>query len=41
VIQQRLANPLAKALLDQRVNPADVVEIDWDGSKFTFEPVKG
>ncbi|APW62623.1 ATP-dependent chaperone ClpB [Paludisphaera borealis] len=40
VIQQRLANPLAKALLDQRVNPTDVVEIDWDGKNFTFQPVK-
>ncbi|WP_165070903.1 ATP-dependent chaperone ClpB [Paludisphaera rhizosphaerae] len=40
VIQQRLANPLAKALLDQRVNPADVVEIDYDGKNFTFTPTK-
>jgi ATP-dependent Clp protease ATP-binding subunit ClpB len=40
VIQQRLANPLAKALLDQSVSPADVVEINWDGKKFTFQPVK-
>ncbi|AMV39095.1 ATP-dependent chaperone ClpB [Planctomyces sp. SH-PL62] len=38
VIQQRLANPLAKALLDQRVNPADVVQIDWDGKAFSFTP---
>jgi len=40
VIQQRLANPLAKALLDQRVNPSDTVEIDWDGGEFTFTPTK-
>ncbi|OJW19524.1 MAG: ATP-dependent chaperone ClpB [Planctomycetales bacterium 71-10] len=40
VIQQRLANPLARALLDQRVNPADVVEIDYDGKDFTFTPAK-
>jgi len=40
VIQQRLANPLAKALLDQRLNPSDVVEIDWDGKAFTFTPTR-
>ncbi len=40
VIQQRLANPLAKALLDQRVNPSDAVDIDWDGKTFTFQPGK-
>ena len=40
VIQQRLANPLAKALLDQRINPSDTVAIDWDGHEFTFAPVK-
>ena len=36
VIQQRLANPLATALLEQRINPGDTVEIDWNGSDFTF-----
>jgi len=40
VIQQRLANPLAKALLDQRINPSETVQIDWDGRDFTFSPVK-
>ncbi|WP_165250070.1 ATP-dependent chaperone ClpB [Paludisphaera soli] len=40
VIQQRLANPLARALLDQSVNPSDVVQIDWDGQNFTFSPTK-
>ncbi|KAJ3048162.1 hypothetical protein HK102_012758 [Quaeritorhiza haematococci] len=40
VIQQRLANPLARALLDQSVNPSDVVQIDWDGQNFTFSPMK-
>jgi ATP-dependent Clp protease ATP-binding subunit ClpB len=40
VIQQRLANPLATALLEGRVgqDKAEVVEIDWDGSEFTFTP---
>jgi ATP-dependent Clp protease ATP-binding subunit ClpB len=40
VIQQRLANPLATALLEQKVNPQDVVEIRWDGHQFTFAPKK-
>ncbi|WP_337175881.1 ATP-dependent chaperone ClpB [Paludisphaera sp.] len=40
VIQQRLANPLAKALLEQRVSPGDVVEIDFDGKDFTFAPTR-
>ena len=38
VIQQRLANPLATALLEQKINPGDTVEIDWDGHEFTFTP---
>ena len=40
VIQQRLANPLATALLEQKINPGDMVEIDWNGHDFTFTPVK-
>ncbi|MGC8642751.1 MAG: ATP-dependent chaperone ClpB [Isosphaeraceae bacterium] len=40
VIQQRLANPLATALLEQRINPQDVVRIDWNGHDFTFTPAK-
>jgi ATP-dependent Clp protease ATP-binding subunit ClpB len=40
VIQQRLSNPLARALLDQSVSLADVVEIDYDGKEFTFTPTK-
>ncbi len=40
IIQQRLANSLATALLEQKVNPGDVVEIDWNGHEFTFKPVK-
>ena len=39
VIQQRLANALATAVLEQKVNPSDLVEIDWDGHDFTFNPV--
>ncbi len=40
VIQQRLANPLATALLEQKINPGDVVEIDWNGHEFTFNPAR-
>jgi ATP-dependent Clp protease ATP-binding subunit ClpB len=40
VIQQRLANPLATALLQRRIQEGDVVEIDWDGHEFVFNPVK-
>jgi ATP-dependent Clp protease ATP-binding subunit ClpB len=40
VIQQRLANPLATALLEQKVAEGDVVEIGWDGHDFTFTPVR-
>jgi ATP-dependent Clp protease ATP-binding subunit ClpB len=38
VIQQRLANPLASALLEGKINPGDSVEIDWDGHEFTLHP---
>ena len=48
IIQQRLANPLATALLDGRLaastgasggsNPPSRVTIDWNGDEFTFEP---
>jgi ATP-dependent Clp protease ATP-binding subunit ClpB len=40
VIQQRLANPLATALLQQSINPGDRVRIEWDGHDFRFHPVK-
>jgi len=36
VIQQRLANPLATLLLEQKINPGDTVQIDWNGHDFTF-----
>jgi ATP-dependent Clp protease ATP-binding subunit ClpB len=40
VIQQRLANPLATALLEGRIGPEKgaVVVIDWDGERFTINP---
>jgi ATP-dependent Clp protease ATP-binding subunit ClpB len=37
VIQQRLANPLATALLAGQVVSGSTVEIDWDGNEFTFQ----
>jgi ATP-dependent Clp protease ATP-binding subunit ClpB len=40
VIQQRLANPLANALLEGQMHEGDVVEVDYDGSAFTFKPVR-
>ena len=40
VIQQRLANPLATALLEQKINAGDTVEIGWDGHDFTFTPAR-
>jgi ATP-dependent Clp protease ATP-binding subunit ClpB len=40
VIQQRIANPLATALLEQRVKEGDLVEIDWSGSEFRIASVK-
>jgi ATP-dependent Clp protease ATP-binding subunit ClpB len=39
VIQQRLANPLATALLEQRITEGQTVEIGWDGREFTFTAV--
>ena len=36
IIQQRLANPLATALLDGSIAPGREVVIDWDGAEFTF-----
>ena len=40
VIQQRLANPLASALLSQKISGGETVEIDWNGQEFTFQPGK-
>jgi ATP-dependent Clp protease ATP-binding subunit ClpB len=36
VIQQRIANPMATALLEGRIREGDTVEIGFDGSEFTF-----
>ncbi len=38
LIQQRIANPMASALLEGRFGPGSTVEIDWDGSSFQFRP---
>jgi ATP-dependent Clp protease ATP-binding subunit ClpB len=40
IIQQRLANPLASALLDGTINQGSTIEIGWDGKGFTFSPVQ-
>ena len=39
IIQQRLANSLATALLDGSVSTGSEVEVDWDGHQFTFKAV--
>jgi len=39
VLQQRIANPLATALLREPAKPGTVVEVGWNGSEFTFTPV--
>ena len=41
VIQQRLANPIARALLEDKIREGDLVEIDYNGTDFTFNPVRG
>jgi len=38
IIQQRLANPLAAALLDGSIGETGVIEIGWSGSSFSFSP---
>ena len=40
LIQQRIANPMASALLEGRFGPGSTVEIGWDGSAFTFDPAE-
>jgi ATP-dependent Clp protease ATP-binding subunit ClpB len=40
VIQQRLANPLATLLLEQKIKAGDTVEIGWNGHEFTFTPAR-
>ena len=41
VIQQRLANPLATALLERKIEEGDVVEIDWNGNDVCLQPGQG
>jgi ATP-dependent Clp protease ATP-binding subunit ClpB len=38
IIQQRLANPLATSLLEQKAERDSGVEIDWNGQDFVFKP---
>ncbi len=38
VIQQRIASALASALLEQKVQAGDTVEVDFSGSEFVFNP---
>ena len=38
-LQQRIANPLATALLEDRVKAGSTLQVDWDGHDFTFTPV--
>ena len=40
VIQQRLANPLATALLERRIEEGHQVEIDWNNREFVFNSIK-
>jgi ATP-dependent Clp protease ATP-binding subunit ClpB len=40
VIQQRIANPLATALLEQKIREGDLVKIDWSGADFVFTRLK-
>ncbi len=40
LIQQRIANPMASALLESRFPPGSTVEVDWDGSEFQFRAVE-
>ncbi len=40
VIQQRIANPLASALLETEPKPGQSVEVDHDGDDFTFTPLQ-
>ena len=41
VIQQRLANPLATALLERRIEEGDHVEIDWNGKSNSYSTRSG
>ncbi|HZO04151.1 MAG TPA: ATP-dependent chaperone ClpB [Burkholderiales bacterium] len=39
-IQSEIENPLAKAILDGRFAPKDVISVDWRGGKMAFEKKK-
>ena len=39
VIQQRIANPLATALLEGKAATGQTVEVGHDGDEFTFTPL--
>ncbi len=38
ILQQRIANPLATALLQDRAKLGSTILVDWDGKDFTFTP---
>jgi ATP-dependent Clp protease ATP-binding subunit ClpB len=38
VLQQRIANPLATALLEDRAKEGSTIIVGWDGNNFTFTP---
>ena len=42
ILQQRIANPLASALLEGKVgvDKSQWIKIDWDGANFIFSPVR-
>ena len=40
VIQQRITNPLATALLEGHAKEGGVVEVGWNGTDFTFTPAE-
>ena len=39
-IQQQIENPLAKAILEGRFAPKDVIVVDYRGGKMAFEKKK-
>ena len=39
LIQQRIANPMASALLEGRFGPGTMVEVEWSGSEFMLSVV--
>jgi ATP-dependent Clp protease ATP-binding subunit ClpB len=41
ILQQRIANPMANALLEGSASPGSVVEVDWDGEEFRFKVEAG